>query len=124
MKFRQRFAWLLLFLYLFLSVVAVYYSFELSDQYNALALEHTKLHHSSSSDNKMNDISWISIWYHLPDIPFTIWIFVFAIFYLQIFFGLYICTKPDPKGYLCAVPCLYFLNKYNLNEKKTCVQNC
>lgn len=123
MKFRQRFAWMLLFLYLFLSLLAVYYSFELSDQYSALALEHTKLHHSSPS-KEMEDISWFNLWYHLPDIPFTVWIFMFAILYLHVFFSLYICTRPDPKGYLCCVPYLYFFNKSYPIEKKMCVQNC
>lgn len=124
MKFRQRIAWVLLFIYLFLSVVTVYYSFEISDQYSSLALEHMKLHHSSSGQ-EMDQIPWIYVWYHLPDIPFTIWIFIFSVLYLYVFFCLYICTKPDPKGMLCYVPCLYFLSKgLSKEENFASVQNC
>ncbi|KAG8185863.1 hypothetical protein JTE90_004405 [Oedothorax gibbosus] len=121
MKFRQRLAWLLLFLYLFLSLVIVYYCFELSDQYNTMALEHSKLHHSATTQK---DSTW-GPWSHLPDVPFFLWIFLFAIPYLQVFFCLYVCTKPEPKEILSFVPFLMCSKKVGLKDgKMACVQDC
>lgn len=115
MKFRQRIAWLLLFLYLLLTVFAVYYLFELSDQYNTLALEHTKLFHSPSSEQ--NNL-WISaIWNHLPDIPFFIWILILAVPYLQVFFCLYMCTKPEPKQLLIHYVPFVIINAWASSPK-------
>ncbi|PRD25620.1 UNVERIFIED_CONTAM: transmembrane protein [Trichonephila clavipes] len=126
MKFRQRLAWLLLFLYLFLSLVVVYYCFELSDQYSALALEHTKLHHSPSSLNGDESSRMIFLWKHLPDVPFFFWLALFAVPYLQIFFCLYICTKPEPKEMLCFIPFFFCVKRPLQKEKQyiAFVQSC
>lgn len=99
MKFRQRIAWVVLFSYLTLSFVTIYYFFELADQYNILALDHTKLYHSSQSDG--SDGMW-TLWKHLPDVPYIVWMLTATSFYLQIFCLIYACTKPEPKKYLLS----------------------
>ncbi|XP_013405722.1 transmembrane protein 251-B-like [Lingula anatina] len=111
MKFRQRIAWLLLLLYLMVTLVAVYYIFEISEQFNSLALKHVQDYHDVDVDksDKLKDRAGLhkkesdsskghsSMWTHLTDVPMAVWIAACLIPYLQIFFVILTCTKSEPK---------------------------
>lgn len=54
MKFRQRIAWLGIACYLVLTILVVYYIFELSDTFNVYALEHVHNFHETVSTSYLN----------------------------------------------------------------------
>lgn len=119
MKFRQRIAWVMLFGYLGVTLVTIYYLFELADQYNILSLEHTRLYHSREKQKIDREESLLS---HLPDIPYLVWILFGVILYIQIFFVLYTCTKPHPKHYFLSC-FLIFCKNYDDDRNKEVKSN-
>lgn len=100
MNFRQRFAWLLLFIYLGGTLVVIYYIFDLSDHYGSYTLEHIKIFHSVSEKKK--DLAAAIVWQHLADIPFSVWVLLGCIPYLQFFWILLLCTKSQPRAHFRA----------------------
>ena len=46
MKFRQRVAWLCLLAYLLLTACVIYYMFEISEAFNAYAIDHIHRYHT------------------------------------------------------------------------------
>ena len=106
MNFRQRIAWLFLFIYLGLTLAILTYVFELSDQYTMLALEHTRLYHAEGQKERG------SFWEHLADVPFPIWFLILTIPYLQIFFVIFLCTRAEPGIHVgkCLLPVVGWLH--------------
>jgi len=100
MNFRQRFAWVLLFIYLAGTLVAMYYILDLSDHYGSYTLEHTKIFHSVSE--KKREVAAAILWQHLADIPFSVWVLLGCIPYLQFFWLLLLCTKSQPRAHFRA----------------------
>jgi hypothetical protein len=100
MNFRQRFAWLLLFIYLGGTLVVMYYILDLSDHYGSYTLEHTKIFHSVSEKKK--DLAAAIIWQHIADVPFAVWVILGCIPYLQFFWILLLCTKSQPRAHFRA----------------------
>ena len=89
MNFRQRCAWLCLLLYMCSTITVLHYIFDISDQYNQMALDHTDTFHT--------DDMLISTWHHLVDIPLYVWILIIMMPYLQIFLLLLAYTKSEPR---------------------------
>ncbi|TRY57049.1 hypothetical protein DNTS_023950 [Danionella cerebrum] len=118
MNFRQRMGWIGVGLYLFTSVAAVYYMFEINQSYNRLALAQVEKaagaqsKWSGDSSSSPSSSSWImALKSRLLLLPFWVWATIFLIPYLQVFLFLYSCTRADPKtvGY-CILPiCLAVL---------------
>lgn len=52
MNFRQRFAWILVMLYISATMATVYYLFEINEKYNQFAVQHLNTHHT---DNGQQD---------------------------------------------------------------------
>ncbi|XP_031734744.1 lysosomal enzyme trafficking factor [Anarrhichthys ocellatus] len=104
MNFRQRMGWVGVALYLLLSVMAVYYVFEV----HSFSLELVQRGGAGPSAPPLtpNRVSA-----HLPPLPVWIWASVFLLPYLQLFLFLFSCTRADPRavGY-CVLPvCLALL---------------
>ena len=94
---RQRAAWLVLLAFLALTAALFYYLFEISDSYNAYALDHVS-HHTRG------EITGV----HLADLPLAAWMLVALVPYLQVFAMLLACTKPQPmqhSAFLWPVTC-------------------
>ncbi|TKS65095.1 Serine/threonine-protein kinase MRCK beta [Collichthys lucidus] len=101
MNFRQRMGWVGVALYLMLSVMAVYYVFEV----HSFSLEHVQRGGASPSAPPL------VISARLPPLPVWMWASVFLLPYLQLFLFLFSCTRADPRalGY-CVLPvCLALL---------------
>ncbi|XP_069117204.1 lysosomal enzyme trafficking factor-like [Argopecten irradians] len=123
MKFRQRIAWLMVVFFLGGSFSVLYYMFEISEHYNNFALEHTinfhksiEINHNEVKKVKSKDIERGEItntgpaWHHIIDIPVAVWFVLFLLPYLQIFFMILACTKPEPKMSLAFQwPCRIYL---------------
>lgn len=107
MNFRQRMGWLGVALYLLLSVLLVYYVFDVQ----RFTLEHVQSHKPLPSVPPPA-ISWTqSVGARLPSLPAWLWASVFLLPYLQLFLFLFSCTRADPHaiGY-CVLPlCLALL---------------
>ncbi|CAJ1077856.1 transmembrane protein 251 [Xyrichtys novacula] len=107
MNFRQRMGWVGVAFFLLLSVVAVYYVFEVQ----SFSLEHVQRGYSSPSAPPPA-LSWSqNLSARLPPLPVWIWVSVFLLPYLQLFLFLFSCTRADPRavGY-CVLPvCLALL---------------
>lgn len=107
MNFRQRMGWLGVAVYLLLSVLVVYYVFEV----HSFSLEHVQRGGDRPSAPPLA-ISWSqSISARLPPLPLWMWASVFLVPYLQLFLFLFSCTRADPRavGY-CVLPvCLALL---------------
>lgn len=98
MNFRQRFALLLVVGYLGLSFGILYYIFEISDHYNNFALEHVeKFHQEQRVVEIKSSESRTWFWYHVTDLPLSVWLLILLLPYLQIFFMLLACTRSEPK---------------------------
>lgn len=107
MNFRQRMGWVGVALYLLLSVMAVYYVFEV----HSFSLELVQRSGAGPSAPPLA-ISWSqSLSAYLPPLPVWMWASVFLLPYLQLFLFLFSCTRADPRavGY-CVLPvCLALL---------------
>ncbi|XP_041660596.1 transmembrane protein 251 [Cheilinus undulatus] len=107
MNFRQRMGWVGVAAYLLLSVMVVYYIFEVQ----SFSLEHVQKGRSGPSAPPLA-ISWFqSVSTRLPPLPVWMWALVFLLPYLQLFLFLFSCTRADPRavGY-CVLPvCLALL---------------
>lgn len=120
MNFRQRMGWVGMALYLLLSVLAVYYVFEV----HSISLEHVQKDAASPSALPLT-VHWShSISARLPPFPVWMWAVVFLLPYLQLFLFLFSCTRTDPRavGY-CVLPvCLALLCSRHLSARKTANQ--
>uniref|UniRef100_A0A3B4WAT2 Lysosomal enzyme trafficking factor n=2 Tax=Seriola lalandi dorsalis TaxID=1841481 RepID=A0A3B4WAT2_SERLL len=96
MNFRQRMGWVGVALYLLLSVMAVYYVFEVHTR----SLERVQRGGVGPSAR-----SPAVTWSVLPSLPVWMWASVFLLPYLQLFLFLFSCTRADPRavGY-CVLP--------------------
>ncbi|XP_040921064.1 transmembrane protein 251 [Toxotes jaculatrix] len=96
MNFRQRMGWVGVALYLLLSIMAVYYVFEVY----TLSLE--RVHRGGAGPSTLPPAV---TWSHLPSLPVWMWVLVFLLPYLQLFLFLFSCTRADPRavGY-CVLP--------------------
>nr|XP_046229561.1 transmembrane protein 251 [Scatophagus argus] len=107
MNFRQRMGWVGMALYLLLSVMLVYYVFEV----HSFSLERVQRGGTSSSAPPLTT-SWSqSLSARLSPLPVWMWASVFLLPYLQLFLFLFSCTRTDPRavGY-CVLPvCLALL---------------
>uniref|UniRef100_A0A3Q3XC40 Lysosomal enzyme trafficking factor n=1 Tax=Mola mola TaxID=94237 RepID=A0A3Q3XC40_MOLML len=107
MNFRQRMGWVGVALYLLLSVMGVYYAFEV----HSIGLEHVQQGGVSTSAPP-SAVSWYRGFIaRLPHLPSWMWASFFLLPYLQIFLFLFSCTRTDPRavGY-CVLPvCLALL---------------
>lgn len=107
MNFRQRMGWVAVALYLLLSVMAMYYIFEV----HSVGLERVQRGGTSTSAPPLS-ISWYqSAIARLLPLPAWMWALVFLLPYLQLFLFLFSCTRTDPQavGY-CVLPvCLALL---------------
>lgn len=103
MRFRQRFFWIVLFLYLALGFFIAYYFFELSSTFADAAADHALQHlqppppQASSSSSSSRFGTAVE---HLTDVPLLVWVLLMLIFYCQGFFLLLACTKPSPGQFL------------------------
>lgn len=120
MTFRQRLAWLLLFLYLICTCTFLYYIFQINEHYSIYALEHTDVHMPKLAEDLRrpnfrstgitpqqkvfqttkavdptppSDV-WLLV-QHIFDIPFVLLLALFASIYLQVFCNLWMCTRPE-----------------------------
>lgn len=118
MKFRQRMGWLFVVLFLALSCFLWYFIFELSDQYNALALDHVQTYSDTLRLNP-NQLTWyMSITRRLVALPFWFWALIFGIPYLQIFCILIACTRSDPlSATIMVVPVFLCMKLASLGSK-------
>lgn len=116
MNFRQRMGWVGVALYLLLSVMAVYYIFEV----HSISLEHVQRGGTGPSAPPLA-ISWSqSVSARLPPLPVWMWVLVFLMPYLQLFLFLFSCTRADPRavGY-CVLPvCLALLCSRHHTSRK------
>jgi len=121
MNFRQRFAWILLFIYLGGTVIVMYYIFDLADHYGSYTLEHTKIFHSVSGKKK--DLAAAIVWQHLADIPFSVWVLLGCIPYLQFFWILFLCTKSQPRAHFraCIIPFIGWFYICNVISKQSLI---
>lgn len=107
MNFRQRMGWVGVALYLLLSVLLVYYVFEVQ----RFSFEHVQ-RGATSPSAPPPAVSWSQgIGTRLPPLPAWMWASVFLLPYLQLFLFLFSCTRADPRavGY-CVLPvCLALL---------------
>ncbi|XP_071323611.1 lysosomal enzyme trafficking factor [Trachinotus anak] len=96
MNFRQRMGWVGVALYLLLSVMAVYYVFEVHTR----SLERVQRGGVGPSAPPP-----AVTWSHLLSLPLWMWASVFLLPYLQLFLFLFSCTRADPRavGY-CVLP--------------------
>lgn len=92
MKFRQRIAWLLVMFYLATSFGMLYYTFEINDHYNSLALDHNNAYHNGDKQSLIG-----SFWHHVTDIPLPVWLVLLIPPYLQMFGLLLAWTRPEPR---------------------------
>lgn len=120
MKIRQRFAWILLALYLASTCALVYYLLDIADQFAMFSLEHSRLHEGSQDQSS----SPLRFWHHIGDIPFPLLMLIVAIPYFQIFATLFYWTLPNANGNVnkCLVPILgwiYLFQKVNSTLKVT-----
>ncbi|KAG7508695.1 hypothetical protein JOB18_021672 [Solea senegalensis] len=102
MNFRQRMGWLGLALYLLLSIMAVYYIFDVY----TLSLEHVQ-----RGGINLSAPSPVTTWSHLPSLPVWMWASIFLLPYLQLFLFLFSCTRADPHavGYCILPVCIALL---------------
>lgn len=107
MNFRQRMGWVGVAVYLLLSVMAMYYIFEV----HSIGLERVQRGGTSTSAPPLA-IGWYqSAIARLLPLPTWMWALVFLLLYLQLFLFLFSCTRTDPRavGY-CVLPvCLALL---------------
>lgn len=107
MNFRQRIGWVGVALYLLLSVIVVYYVFEV----HSFSLEHVQRGGANPSAPPLVISLSQSISARLPPLPVWMWVLVFLLPYMQLFLFLFSCTRADPRavGY-CVLPvCLALL---------------
>ncbi|KAM9840717.1 lysosomal enzyme trafficking factor [Aulostomus maculatus] len=107
MNFRQRMGWVGVALYLLLSVLLVYYVFDVQ----RFSLEHVQSSRTGPSAPPPVISLSQSIRARLPPLPVWMWASVFLLPYLQLFLFLFSCTRADPHaiGY-CVLPfCLALL---------------
>ena len=134
MRFRQRFSSVLLFLYLLTGFVIAFYVFDISNAFSDAATNHALVHidppsnanvadhlspsleydRSSSSLSSSSKRFFLAIATHLTDVPFSVWMCLTLIFYLQGFCLLLALTKPNPKQFLTTPLILLF----NRNQRK------
>jgi len=122
MNFRQRLAWLLLFIYLILTGWLVYYIFDVSEHYSKLALNHLQNAHGQ----EITPSIWQSnIMSHFMDVPFVVWFLLGALPYIQGFCLLYACTRPEPRIYClsCFVPVIGVFHMYRKKSKACTEEN-
>lgn len=107
MNFRQRIGWVGVALYLLLSVLLVYYVFEVQ----SFSLEHVQRAASGPSAAPPASGWSQQLSSRLPSLPVWLWASLFLLPYLQLFLFLFSCTRADPRavGY-CVLPvCLALL---------------
>lgn len=105
MNFRQRISWLVVFVFLAVSAFLSYYMFELSDQYNDLALEHVQHYADTVKHNPHLLTITQRVTRYLVTLPFWLWTVLLMIPYLQVFCMLVACTRSDPmKASIVMVP--------------------
>ncbi|XP_071391706.1 lysosomal enzyme trafficking factor isoform X1 [Centroberyx affinis] len=143
MTFRQRMGWLCVFLYLLLSLLLVFYVFEL----RSFSLELVERSEGRRSEGRRSEArgearsearsegrpsagpeppeppepaSWSrSVRDRLPPLPAWLWASIFVLPYLQVFLFLYSCTRPDPRtvGYCILPVCLAVLcNRHSFSK--------
>ncbi|XP_071759073.1 lysosomal enzyme trafficking factor [Centroberyx gerrardi] len=115
MTFRQRMGWLCVFLYLLLSLLLVFYVFELRS-FSLEVVERSEARPSAGPE----PLSWSrSVRDRLPPLPAWLWASIFLLPYLQVFLFLYSCTRADPKtvGYCILPVCLAVLcNRHSFSK--------
>ncbi|XP_071512124.1 lysosomal enzyme trafficking factor-like [Diadema antillarum] len=89
-------AWIFLVFYLGISVLMAYFIFEISDQYNILALEHVQTYTDTLRLNPHQLTWYMSIMRRVVALPFWFWVMVFILPYLQVFCIIIACTRSDP----------------------------
>ncbi|XP_056150472.1 lysosomal enzyme trafficking factor [Lampris incognitus] len=112
MNFRQRMGWIGVGLYLLVSVVVVYYVFEIK-RFTLEHVERAEYQQGGAASSPLpSSLTWSqSLKTRLLHLPFWVWVTIFLIPYLQVFLFLYSCTRANPKtvGY-CILPiCLAVL---------------
>ncbi|XP_071391709.1 lysosomal enzyme trafficking factor isoform X2 [Centroberyx affinis] len=116
MTFRQRMGWLCVFLYLLLSLLLVFYVFEL----RSFSLELGRPSAGPEPPEPPEPASWSrSVRDRLPPLPAWLWASIFVLPYLQVFLFLYSCTRPDPRtvGYCILPVCLAVLcNRHSFSK--------
>lgn len=100
MNFRQRIGWVGVCLFLLLSLVAVYYVFEVHTR----SLERVQSGAGPSAPPP-------PAWSHLLSLPAWMWASAFLLPYLQLFLFLFSCTRADPRavGYCILPVCIALL---------------
>jgi len=112
MNFRQRMAWVAVFLYLAATCLLVYYIFEISDGYNVLALDHVGKHHNDDpAKNSQDEWFFTRALSHIVDVPLPMWLFIAFLPYIQVFAMLLACTKPQPQFSMALLWPLYLFLK-------------
>ena len=102
-------AWILVVLFLAITCGIVYYIFEISEQFNILALEHVQKYHNTDKELTKNSKRFLTrMWNHLMDIPLAFWFLLFMVPYIQVFCMLLACTKPQPQFSLAYLWPIYF----------------
>lgn len=119
MNFRQRISWLLVALFLLISCFIVYYIFEISDQYNSLAITHMSKYEMDMKNDPNSLTMEQSVKRKLFSLPFWGWLLILLIPYLQVFCLLVACTKNDPaNATVMVVPCFLCLRIANWNTQR------
>lgn len=116
MNFRQRMGWVGVAFFLLLSVMAVYYVFEV----HSFSLELVQRGESGTSAPPLTSTWSQSLSARLPPLPVWMWASVFLLPYLQLFLFLFSCTRADPRavGY-CVLPvCLALLCSRRYTARK------
>ena len=118
MNFRQRMSWIFLLIFLGISCLIAYYIFELSDQYDDLALVHVQTYHDTLRLNPHQLTWYMSITRRMVELPFWFWVFVIGLPYFQIFLVLIACTRSDPlNATVMVVPLFLCMKIINMGTK-------
>lgn len=114
MRFRQRIAWLVTVLFLAATCALVYYIFEINEHFNRFAIDHIQKYHIEPGADHSH-----GFWHHIVDVPAVVLLIIFLMAYLQIFFMILACTKPEPRHSFAYVwPCFLY------NKCRMFVSNC
>ena len=118
MIFRQRIAWIAVIILLLVTSAAVYYVFEISEQFNIYAIDHIQKYHrgrlevkffvSDKIDVTSSSPSSQSLYkvIHILDIPIPILLLFLLVAYLQVFCMVLSFTKKEPRRSLAFTwPC-------------------
>ena len=102
-----------------LSFFIVYYMFEISDQYNSLAITHMSKYEMDIKKDPGSLTVEQSVKQKLFSLPFWGWLLILLIPYLQVFCLLVACTKNDPaNATVMVVPCFLCLRIASWNTQR------